>query len=37
MDMERIFDYLNIDPVGLERIRAIEAPGVTHIGFRVVK
>jgi dihydrofolate reductase len=33
----RLFDHLNIDPITLERIHAVEAPGVTHIGFRVVK
>jgi dihydrofolate reductase len=33
----RLFDYLNIEPIKLERIRAIEAPGVTHLGFRVDK
>ena len=33
----RLFDYLNIEPIKLERIRAIEAPGVTHLGFRVEK
>lgn len=33
----RLFDQLNIDPITLERIRVVEAPGVTHIGFRVVK
>lgn len=33
----RLFDQLNIDPIRLERIRVVEAPGVTHIGFRVVK
>jgi hypothetical protein len=33
----RLFDQLNIDPVELETIRVIEAPGVTHLGFRVVK
>jgi len=33
----RLFDHLDIDPVTLERIRVIEAPGVTHLGFRVVK
>lgn len=33
----RLFDHLNIDPIELERIRAIEAPGVTHLGFRIVK
>jgi len=35
--MERLFDHLEIDPIGLERIRAVESPGVTHIGFRIVK
>jgi dihydrofolate reductase len=33
----RLFDHLNIDPVELERIRVVEAPGVTHLGFRIVK
>ena len=33
----RLFDYLGIEPIGLESIRAIEAPGVTHLGFCVVK
>ena len=33
----RLFDHLNIDPITLERIHAVEAPGVTHLGFRVVK
>lgn len=33
----RLFDHLNIEPVNLERIRVVEAPGVTHFGFRVVK
>jgi len=33
----RLFDHLNIKPTELERIRAILAPGVTHLGFRVVK
>jgi dihydrofolate reductase len=33
----RLFDHLNIEPIKLERIRAIEAPGVTHLGFRVDK
>lgn len=31
----RLFDHLNIEPITLERIHAIEAPGVTHLGFRV--
>jgi dihydrofolate reductase len=33
----RLFDHLNIKPTELERIRAVAAPGVTHLGFRVVK
>ncbi len=33
----RLFDHLNIEPIELESIRVIEAPGVTHLGFRVVK
>lgn len=32
----RLFDHLNIEPITLERIHAIEAPGVTHLAFRVV-
>lgn len=33
----RLFDHLDIDPITLERIRVVEAPGVTHLSFRVVK
>ena len=33
----RLFDHLNIEPVELDRIRVVEAPGVTHLGYRVVK
>ena len=33
----RLFDHLNIKPTELESIRVIEAPGVTHLGFRVRK
>jgi dihydrofolate reductase len=33
----RLFDHLDIDPIDLEAIRVVEAPGVTHLGFRVVK
>jgi hypothetical protein len=32
-----LFDHLNIKPIELERIRVVEAPGVTHMGFRIVK
>lgn len=33
----RLFDFLDINPITLESIRVVEAPGVTHLGFRVVK
>jgi dihydrofolate reductase len=33
----RLFDQLGTGPIELESIRVIEAPGVTHLGFRVVK
>src|SRR5688572_17898645 len=33
----RLFDHLDLQPTELERIRVIEAPGVIHLGFRVVK
>jgi dihydrofolate reductase len=33
----RLFDHLNIEPTDLERIRVLAAPGVTHLGFRVIK
>jgi dihydrofolate reductase len=33
----RLFDHLDIKPIQLEHIRAVEAPNVTHLGFRVVK
>ena len=33
----RLFDHLGVAPIGLESIRAIQAPGVTHLGYRVVK
>jgi len=33
----RLFDNLGLEPVELERTRVIEAPGVTHLIFRVVK
>jgi dihydrofolate reductase len=32
-----LFDHLTASPMALERIRAIAAPGVTHLAFRVVK
>ncbi len=33
----RLFDHLGTTPIALERTRVIEAPGVTHLTFRVVK
>jgi dihydrofolate reductase len=33
----RLFDHLNINPTDLECIRVIQAPGVTHLGYRVMK
>ena len=33
----RLFDHLNINPTELECIRVIQAPGVTHLGYRVIK
>jgi dihydrofolate reductase len=34
-DGERLLD--NVGDIGLEQVRAIEAPGVTHIKYRVVR
>ena len=33
----RLFEHLGTEPIELERTRVIEAPGVTHLTFRVVK
>ena len=33
----RLFDHLGAAPIELERTRVIDAPGVTHLRFRVVK
>jgi dihydrofolate reductase len=33
----RLFDHLGKIPIELQSIRAIQAPGVIHLGFRVVK
>ena len=33
----RLFDHLGAAPIELERMRVVEAPGVTHLTFRVVK
>lgn len=36
-DGVRLFDHLGAGPIELERTRVIEAPGVTHLTFRIVK
>lgn len=36
-DGVRLFEHLGTGPIDLERTRVIEAPGVTHLTFRVVK
>ena len=33
----RLFEYLGVEPIELERTLVIEAPDVTHLRFRVVK
>jgi dihydrofolate reductase len=33
----RLFDHLGTEPIELESTRVIDAPGVTHLTFRVVK
>jgi dihydrofolate reductase len=33
----RLFDHLGTEPIELESMRVVEAPGVTHLRFRVVK
>jgi dihydrofolate reductase len=33
----RLFDNLGIEPIELESTKVIDAPGVTHLKFRVVK
>jgi dihydrofolate reductase len=33
----RLFDHLDIKPIELECLRVIQAPGVTHLGYRIVK
>jgi dihydrofolate reductase len=33
----RLFDHLGTVPIELERTEVVEAPGVTHLTFRVVK
>ncbi len=36
-DGVRLFDHLGAAPIELERTRVVEAPGVAHLRFRVVK
>lgn len=33
----RLFERLGIEPIELESTSVVEAPGVTHLGFRIVK
>jgi dihydrofolate reductase len=33
----RLFDHLGTGPIELERTEVVEAPGVTHLTFRIVK
>lgn len=33
----RLFDHPGARPIELENIHVIEAPGVTHLGFRIIK
>ena len=33
----RLFDHLGTQPIDLECTRVLETPGVTHLGFRIVK
>ncbi len=33
----RLLDHLGDDPVQLERLEVVDAPGVTHLRYRVLK
>ena len=33
----RVFDHAALSAVTLEQVRVVEAPGVTHLRFRVVR
>jgi dihydrofolate reductase len=33
----RLFEHLGITPIELESTRVVEAPGVTHLGFKVLR
>jgi dihydrofolate reductase len=34
-DGRRLFEHLGSDHIALERMRVVEAPGVTHLRYRV--
>jgi dihydrofolate reductase len=36
-DGVRLFEHLGIEPVDLEIVEVVEAPGVTHLRYRVVR
>jgi dihydrofolate reductase len=36
-DGVRLFDRLGTEPIELETVSVIEAPGVTHLKYRTVK
>ena len=36
-DGVRLFDHLGAGPIELERTEVVEAPGVTHLTFRILK
>ncbi|MEP7285201.1 MAG: dihydrofolate reductase family protein [Chloroflexota bacterium] len=33
----RLFEHIGIEPIELESIQVVDAPGVTHMAFRVIK
>jgi len=33
----RLFDHLGVDHVELDVVKVVDAPGVTHLRYRVVK
>ena len=33
----RLFEHINAEHIGLERMKVVESPGVTHLRYRVVK
>jgi hypothetical protein len=36
-DGVRLFEHLGVTPIDLELVNAVDAPGVTHLTYRVVK